>query len=218
MGKGSVGGGGRSGAGEVRHGTQERAHGSSNKSRIASKCCFFFFSSRRRHTRWTGDWSSDVCSSDLAKTESAGALNARPQRHGEHGGRSIFPRVITKAAHETARDEAIQKRLDCFVPHRRSQRRVSYSSCLRGAKPSRLHSVRYITRASTKPRRGWRKALGSRPTMAKPQRSHNWMARSLVTTTKLNCMARKPRARAASSECTHMARAMPRPAASAAVM
>src|SRR5438876_12345497 len=26
---------------------------------------FFFFSSRRRHTRWTGDRSSDVCSSDL---------------------------------------------------------------------------------------------------------------------------------------------------------
>src|SRR6266581_6662816 len=24
----------------------------------------FFFSSRRRHTRWTGDWSSDVCASD----------------------------------------------------------------------------------------------------------------------------------------------------------
>src|SRR5438094_1391820 len=27
---------------------------------------FFFFSSRRRHTRSYGDWSSDVCSSDLA--------------------------------------------------------------------------------------------------------------------------------------------------------
>src|SRR5690625_6600409 len=27
---------------------------------------FFFFSSRRRHTRWPRDWSSDVCSSDLA--------------------------------------------------------------------------------------------------------------------------------------------------------
>src|SRR5256885_5746470 len=26
----------------------------------------FFFSSRRRHTRLQGDWSSDVCSSDLA--------------------------------------------------------------------------------------------------------------------------------------------------------
>src|SRR5205814_7270931 len=27
---------------------------------------FFFFSSRRRHTRCLSDWSSDVCSSDLA--------------------------------------------------------------------------------------------------------------------------------------------------------
>src|SRR3989449_2053117 len=29
-------------------------------------CFFFFFSSRRRHTRCSRDWSSDVCSSDLA--------------------------------------------------------------------------------------------------------------------------------------------------------
>src|SRR5256885_16420724 len=29
--------------------------------------CVFFFSSRRRHTRLQGDWSSDVCSSDLSK-------------------------------------------------------------------------------------------------------------------------------------------------------
>src|SRR3712207_8615972 len=27
----------------------------------------FFFSSRRRHTRYWRDWSSDVCSSDLAQ-------------------------------------------------------------------------------------------------------------------------------------------------------
>src|SRR5690606_39685454 len=27
----------------------------------------FFFSSRRRHTRFSRDWSSDVCSSDLVK-------------------------------------------------------------------------------------------------------------------------------------------------------
>src|SRR5437763_10946084 len=26
---------------------------------------YFFFSSRRRHTRYIGDWSSNVCSSDL---------------------------------------------------------------------------------------------------------------------------------------------------------
>src|SRR5207249_6276766 len=31
---------------------------------------FFFFSSRRRHTRSKRDWSSDVCSSDLAPMRS----------------------------------------------------------------------------------------------------------------------------------------------------
>src|SRR5256885_7194548 len=30
-------------------------------------CWCFFFSSRRRHTRLQGDWSSDVCSSDLMR-------------------------------------------------------------------------------------------------------------------------------------------------------
>src|SRR5207248_9185568 len=30
---------------------------------------FFFFSSRRRHTRSYGDWSSDVCSSDLSSCD-----------------------------------------------------------------------------------------------------------------------------------------------------
>src|SRR5437660_10623632 len=32
----------------------------------SSPTVIFFFSSRRRHTRWPRDWSSDVCSSDLA--------------------------------------------------------------------------------------------------------------------------------------------------------
>src|SRR5690606_40166128 len=30
---------------------------------------FFFFSSRRRHTRFSRDWSSDVCSSDLQNVD-----------------------------------------------------------------------------------------------------------------------------------------------------
>src|SRR5207248_5867130 len=38
---------------------------------------FFFFSSRRRHTRSYGDWSSDVCSSDLIHRAFA-AASARP--------------------------------------------------------------------------------------------------------------------------------------------
>src|SRR2546422_7759599 len=37
---------------------------------------FFFFSSRRRHTRCSRDWSSDVCSSDLARLSAGDAVNA----------------------------------------------------------------------------------------------------------------------------------------------
>src|SRR5262245_65235112 len=36
----------------------------------------FFFSSRRRHTRCLSDWSSDVCSSDLALVDVAGIVDA----------------------------------------------------------------------------------------------------------------------------------------------
>src|SRR5256885_5695033 len=43
--------------------------------RALSVCLVFFFSSRRRHTRLQGDWSSDVCSSDLELYQS---LQARP--------------------------------------------------------------------------------------------------------------------------------------------
>src|SRR5918994_6963664 len=35
----------------------------------------FFFSSRRRHTRLQGDWSSDVCSSDLSAPARAGSTD-----------------------------------------------------------------------------------------------------------------------------------------------
>src|SRR5256885_11378564 len=47
---------------------------------------FFFFSSRRRHTRLQGDWSSDVCSSDLFSTAAAccaGSSTARTSFLGE---------------------------------------------------------------------------------------------------------------------------------------
>src|SRR5690606_26213401 len=38
---------------------------SSNNTVYTINVIFFFFSSRRRHTRFSRDWSSDVCSSDL---------------------------------------------------------------------------------------------------------------------------------------------------------
>src|SRR4051794_264975 len=73
---------------------------------------FFFFSSRRRHTRWTGDWSSDVCSSDLD-----------PDERAPGGRRPDHPDAI-EAGHETAlpvrfpdlqpRDDAVGARIDPY--------------------------------------------------------------------------------------------------------
>src|SRR2546426_2134559 len=39
----------------------------------------FFFSSRRRHTRLQGDWSSDVCSSDLTGKLPSGNVSWSPR-------------------------------------------------------------------------------------------------------------------------------------------
>src|SRR5207302_6267596 len=52
----------------------------------------FFFSSRRRHTRFSRDWSSDVCSSDLAlQMEGNLLMEGEPDRAGADAG--IFRRL-----------------------------------------------------------------------------------------------------------------------------
>src|SRR6266700_5780323 len=56
----------------------------------------FFFSSRRRHTRFSLDWSSDVCSSDLAcpwrSSSSPGGPRIGRLGQGRSGGaRSVVP-------------------------------------------------------------------------------------------------------------------------------
>src|SRR5256885_5226833 len=58
------------GARRAKYGGQERTSSPYSKNaaaRIIGGC--FFFSSRRRHTRLQGDWSSDVCSSDLGQND-----------------------------------------------------------------------------------------------------------------------------------------------------
>src|SRR5437763_16545583 len=47
----------------------------------------FFFSSRRRHTRYIGDWSSDVCSSDLGSGQLQLRVGAPVRRHNERASR-----------------------------------------------------------------------------------------------------------------------------------
>src|SRR5256885_8464037 len=54
---------------------------------------FFFFSSRRRHTRLQGDWSSDVCSSDLQKPRDLTDLYSRSR--GEGFGAEVKRRIMT---------------------------------------------------------------------------------------------------------------------------
>src|SRR2546430_7070502 len=72
------------------------------------RCVVFFFSSRRRHTRFDCDWSSDVCSSDLApamvRPQDGDTSPAAPpgwgvgvraevhgSRHGREGGIGLNP-------------------------------------------------------------------------------------------------------------------------------
>src|SRR5690606_40102182 len=45
----------------------------------------FFFSSRRRHTRFSRDWSSDVCSSDLDALRRLTKAEIDAKERGHHG-------------------------------------------------------------------------------------------------------------------------------------
>src|SRR5437762_10381991 len=62
-------------------------------------CFFFFFSSRRRHTRYIGDWSSDMCSSDLIGSHDP----VHPNDHVNMGQSSND--VIPAAIHISAAEE-----------------------------------------------------------------------------------------------------------------
>src|SRR2546426_909288 len=92
-------------------------------------CFFFFFSSRRRHTRLQGDWSSDVCSSDLTFCYRADLNSYLLGCAGNNGGnaldwgRSIFGDLDTEAS----RDVPI------FIPLLRGERSPEWDSRLTGS-------------------------------------------------------------------------------------
>src|SRR5690606_40013669 len=56
----------------------------------------FFFSSRRRHTRFSRDWSSDVCSSDLAVHAIRGSRGQGALRRGSKRNASIVCVAATR--------------------------------------------------------------------------------------------------------------------------
>src|SRR5438876_10476436 len=78
----------------------------------------FFFSSRRRHTRWTGDWSSDVCSSDLFSS-----IQACPHRSHQDArkvaldparGQKLFRGALEPAIAITTRSEERRVGKECM--------------------------------------------------------------------------------------------------------
>src|SRR5256885_2703714 len=79
---------------------------------------FFFFSSRRRHTRLQGDWSSDVCSSDLSPRRRGMARLAGSDLHRRRGDdRHAPPRAPDAAVSRAARaaEVAAAAQLACLL-------------------------------------------------------------------------------------------------------
>src|SRR5205814_7328116 len=93
---------------------------------------YFFFSSRRRHTRCLSDWSSDVCSSDLAASwpGSSGAAHGAYRRgHAPNGHGPAGPARAVRRGREPVRP---LRALPGLLPHvRRSEEHTSELQSLR---------------------------------------------------------------------------------------
>src|SRR5690606_39745223 len=95
----------------------------------------FFFSSRRRHTRFSRDWSSDVCSSDLTFTRvraNAGELEIALQRRrpGDAMIAMVEARIKIGCFVESLRELEVGERLR----RRSEERRVGKECRARGSR------------------------------------------------------------------------------------
>src|SRR5690606_39402357 len=84
-----------------------------------SLCVFFFFSSRRRHTRFSRDWSSDVCSSDLLSGGNSGPLPG--QTSVQHFVRCHLPVLAKDFLQDFLANDGFP---DCMPGDRSEERRV----------------------------------------------------------------------------------------------
>src|SRR6201992_4499484 len=81
-------------------------------------------SSRRRNTRWTGDWSSDVCSSDLLKIPQAisSPEEMRMDDYNENHGYELYYNPVgepTNESHLGDLPESISKPVAVRIPTQR---------------------------------------------------------------------------------------------------
>src|SRR5690606_11830316 len=80
----------------------------------------FFFSSRRRHTRFSRDWSSDVCSSDLVRLRERSARH-RSRRCARRAGAGARPRRRSRASRHHAGQHLPARLLPRRTAHERKQ-------------------------------------------------------------------------------------------------
>src|SRR5690606_39533050 len=75
----------------------------------------FFFSSRRRHTRFSRDWSSDVCSSDLAELLRDRVERRTPPAALDVGHRDRDPPGRPAVEPDEDPDRIVARRLESYV-------------------------------------------------------------------------------------------------------
>src|SRR5947209_279692 len=125
---------------------------------------FFFFSSRRRHTRYWHDWSSDVCSSDLARRAT---LRARARTRRRVASAPRRAKRGTRARVPPARRRAPRRRSSpCARPLLRaglSRRRLVGLPRLWQAPPTRRRRARARPRVSVVRKGSCRPRRSSRP-------------------------------------------------------
>src|SRR5256885_8806748 len=105
-----------------RHETSHKHRVGRGQAGLGSKS-FFFFSSRRRHTRLQGDWSSDVCSSDLVKQLGDDDFDKREgaSKRLEEIGEPALDALVRAM---TTNDLEARRRAEAILTERSEERRV----------------------------------------------------------------------------------------------
>src|SRR2546430_12687638 len=104
----------------------------------------FFFSSRRRHTRFDCDWSSDVCSSDLASMI-RGNLRSAESALGSEMVMTTLPKAESRAIRSSTLRYRSGDRKSTRLNSSHSQ--ISYAVfCLKKKRTSAQPAIKYQSR------------------------------------------------------------------------
>src|SRR5690606_39896945 len=105
----------------------------------------FFFSSRRRHTRFSRDWSSDVCSSDLLsqhQDRERGTENEQGAKDELHGSqRRILGWAGAARMHSLAPH---REHLRAGQPRQGVERKIGRASCRESVEIKRVNNAIYM--------------------------------------------------------------------------